>query len=122
MLRPNAPYKRILAFVLLAFVTYAATAEAVHRHGGLLIVTSNSAATMISSSSDATSTANDSRAVGECLICQLRQQLSYTLFNAPLLIVEPQAQLERTHPAALPSFSRPDTPRRGRAPPIASLI
>jgi hypothetical protein len=120
--RAVAPLKRILAFVLLAFVAYTATAEAVHRHGGLLLVPGSSASTAISPTGDASSTVNDSRAVGECLICQLRQQLSFTLFNAPLLIVAPQAQLARCAPAALPAFSRSDTPQRGRAPPIISLI
>jgi hypothetical protein len=120
--RPNASLKRILAFVLLAFVTYAATAEAVHRHGGLLLVATGSSTSAISPSNDAGSAANDSRANGECLICQLRQQLSFTLLNAPPLIVAPQAQIARAHATALPSFSRPDAPQRGRAPPLASLF
>jgi hypothetical protein len=120
--RPNAPLKRILAFVLLAFVTYTATAEAVHRHGGFLLVAQASSATALSPSDDASSSANDSRANGECLICQLRQQLSFTLLNAPLLVVAPQAQVARAQATALPSFSRPDAPQRGRAPPLASLI
>jgi hypothetical protein len=120
--RPNASLKRVLAFVLLAFVTYAATAEAVHRHGGLLLVAQSSSATAFSPSDDAGSSANDSRASGECLICQLRQQLSFTLLNAPTLIITPQAQIARAQATALPSLSRPDTPRCGRAPPLASLI
>jgi hypothetical protein len=120
--RPNAPFKRVLGFVLLAFVTYAATVEAVHRHGGLLPVAGETAATVISQSGEAGSSANDSRAIGECLICQLRQQLSFTLLNAPPLIVAPQQQTARTQAAIIRSFSRPDTPQRGRAPPPASLV
>jgi hypothetical protein len=121
--RPNAPFKRVLAFVLLAFVTYTATAEAVHRHGGLLLVANETtAATVISPSGEAGSSANDSRAIGECLICQLRQQLAFTLLSAPPLISAPQQQTARTQTASVQSFSRPDTPQRGRAPPPASLI
>jgi hypothetical protein len=119
--RPYAPLKRILAFVLLAFVTYTATAEAVHRHGGLLLAAQASNATALSQSDDAGSSANDSRANGECVICQLRQQLSFTLLNAPLLIVAPQAQTARTQATALPSLSRQAATQRGRAPPLASL-
>ena len=120
--RPHALMKRILAFVLLAFVTYAATAEAAHRHGGLSLVASGNPTAVINSSGDASSSANDSRAIGECLICQLRQQLSFSLLNAPPTIAAPLAQSARTQAAALPSFSRPDTPQRGRAPPLASLF
>ena len=120
--RPHAPVKRILAFVLLAFVTYAATAEAVHRHGGLLPNALARSATVLSPSDDAGSSANDSRSSGECLICQLRQQLSFTLLNAPPLVVAPQLEIALAQATALPSFSRPDAPQRGRAPPLNSLV
>jgi hypothetical protein len=120
--RPNAPSKRVLAFVLLALVTYAATAEAVHRHGGLLLVANETAATAVIQSGEAGSSANDSRAIGECLICQLRQQLSFTLLNAPQLIVAPQQQTARTQATVVQSFSGSDTPQRGRAPPPTSPI
>jgi hypothetical protein len=120
--RPSAPSARLLAFVLLAFVTYAATAEITHRHGGLSLSKPGSSATAINPAGDASSSANDSRALGECLICQLRQQLSFSLLNAPPLIVASQVQFARTRAAAVLSFSRPDTPQRGRAPPLASLI
>jgi hypothetical protein len=111
----------MMAFALLAFVAYAATAEVVHRHGGLSLV-SPGASAVINPSGDAGSVANDSRAFSDCLVCQLRQQLSFSLLNAPPLILAPPAQLARTPGAALPCFSRPDTPQRGRAPPLASLI
>jgi Protein of unknown function (DUF2946) len=120
--RPNALLQRIMALVLLAFVAYVATAGVVHRHGGLSVATHGSAAAAINPAGDAGSSANDSRAVSDCLICQLRQQLSFSLLNAPPLILAPPAQLARMPRAVLSCFSRTDTPQRGRAPPLASLI
>jgi hypothetical protein len=120
--RRRAPLSRLVALVLLALVTYATTVEAVHRHGIAPVITSDNSAVAISSTDDANSSANQSRATGECLICQLRQQLSFSLLNAPSLLLAPQAQLARAHAAALPSFSRPDTPQCGRAPPPISLF
>jgi hypothetical protein len=120
--RPNAHLQRIMAFVLLAFIAYAATAEVVHRHGARSLVTPGSSATTIKPSGDAGSSANDSRTVGDCLICQLRQQLSFSLLNAPPLALAPPAKLARMTLSVLPCFSRTDTPQRGRAPPLASLI
>ena len=118
----GAPLARLLAFVLLAFVTYAAIIEVTHRHGGLLLSTPDSSHAAISSSGGVNSSANDSRTIGECLICQLRQQLSFSLLNAPPPIVAPQLQFVRAHATVVLSFSRPDTPRLGRAPPLASLV
>jgi hypothetical protein len=120
--RTHAPLARVLAFVLLALVTYAATAEAVHRHGGLALARSGNSVTSYASSGDDNSSANDSRSTGECLICQLRQHLSTSLFSALPQVVAPQEQMARTVTVALPSRSRPDTPERGRAPPLASLF
>jgi Protein of unknown function (DUF2946) len=119
--RSRAPLARFVAFMLLALVIYATTAASVHKHGGLLLNAHGSSAPAVNSSDDADSSANDSRATGECLICQLRQQLSFTLLNAPPLNLAPPAQLERVNAASLPSFSRADAPQRGRAPPLASL-
>jgi hypothetical protein len=113
---------RLLAFVLLAFVTYSTTAEAVHKHGNLLFASSNSSATAVYSSGDASHSANDSRSASECVICQLRQHLSISLLNALPQLVAPQRQTTRTLATTLPSASRFATPQRGRAPPLASLI
>ncbi|MBA2734354.1 MAG: hypothetical protein H0U54_15940 [Acidobacteria bacterium] len=120
--RQNRPIARLLAFVLLAFVTYSSTAEAVHKHGNLSLAPSNSSAQAAYSPSDASSTINNSRATGECVICQLRQQLSVSLLNALPQIVAPQNQATRALAAALPCSTRYTTPRRGRAPPLPSLI
>jgi hypothetical protein len=116
----TAPLARLLAFVLLAFVSYAATAESVHRHGGILLVSQVCSAPAIASSDETASSVNDDRVTADCLICQLRQQLSFSLLNAPSLNVIPQAQIARFSAAALFSFSGTAAPKRGRAPPCAS--
>jgi hypothetical protein len=120
--RPVAPLARLLACVLLAFVAYTTTAGAVHRHGSFAPDRLLSSATAISPSGDADSSANESRSIGECLICQLRQQLSFSLLNALPQIVAPQNQTLRTPAVALSCFSRPESTQRGRGPPLASLI
>ena len=119
--RRHAPLARLLAFVLLAFVAYTTTAESVHRHGGLALKRSESSATKVTSSSDANPSANDSPALGDCLICQLRQNLSFSLISALPQLVAPQAQIELSPAVALLSASRFEAPRRGRAPPSTSL-
>lgn len=120
--RPSTPFKRLLAFVLLAFFIYASTAESVHRHGGLLLATQGSSAPKFTAPDDTGSLTRDARASSECLICQLRQQLSFSLLNAPSLNVTPETELTREGATPLPSLSGTDTPQRGRAPPLTSLV
>lgn len=119
--RERAPLARLLAFVLLAFVAYSATAESVHRHGVLLLAVNGSSAPAISSSEGSGPLANDSRANGECLICQLRQQLSFSLINAPSQNIATQIEHALVDASALPSLSQTGAPQRGRAPPLTSL-
>ena len=111
----------MLAFVLLAFVAYTTTAESVHRHGRLALVSSESSAAAVTPSGGADSAANDSPAFGECLICQLRQNLSFGLLSALPQLVAPRPQAELSQSVALLSAFRFEAPRRGRAPPAASL-
>jgi hypothetical protein len=118
----NAPVKRILAFVLLALVAYAATAEVVHRHGRSFLATSGSTFASIARSGDGSSALNDSLKFSECSICQLRQQLSFSLLNAAPQIIAPQTELTHARAASRPAFSHRGSPQRGRAPPQTSLI
>ncbi len=117
----HAPLARLLAFVLLAFVTYTTTAESVHRHGGLALKRADVSAASVSSSGDANPSANDSPALGDCLICQLRQNLSFSLLSALPQLVAPQVSAELSQAVALLSASRFEAPKRGRAPPATSL-
>jgi len=119
--RRHAPLARLLAFALLAFVAYTTTAESVHRHGGLALERAAVSAASVSPSGDAVPSANDSQALGDCLICQLRQNLSFSLPSALPPLVAPQVSAELTRAAALLSAARSGAPTRGRAPPSTSL-
>ncbi|HKR01101.1 MAG TPA: DUF2946 family protein, partial [Pyrinomonadaceae bacterium] len=115
----NTLFARSLAFVLLAFVTYASTT--VHKHGSFTLAPTDGSSAATHFKDDAGAKANDSRSTGECLICQLRQQLSASLLGTLPQIAAPQAQAQPALATALPSASRFSTPQRGRAPPPASL-
>jgi len=112
---------RVLAFVLLVLIAYSTTAEAVHNHGNLLLSRAPQTVTAVSEPSDTSSSLNDSRSLGDCLICQLHQNLSTTLFSPLPQVVAPVAQAPLAPLAEVSYFSYAATPKRGRAPPLASL-
>ncbi|HKC64615.1 MAG TPA: DUF2946 family protein [Pyrinomonadaceae bacterium] len=113
---------RLLAFVLLALVAYMTTAEAVHNHGNLSANRTATIESVASRPSDASSSLDDSNSIADCLICQLHQNLSTTLFNPLPQVIAPQEQAAQTPAAAISYLSQSDTVRRGRAPPVPSLL
>lgn len=117
----HASLARLLAFVLLAFVTYTTTAESVHRHGGLALKGAESNAAAVAPHGDANPAENDAPALGDCLICQLRQNLSFSLLSALPQLVAPQVKAELSPAVAPLAASRLESPRRGRAPPSTPL-
>ena len=112
---------RVLAFALLVLVAYSATAEAVHKHGNLLLSQAAQTVTAVSAPGDTGSLLNDSRSLGDCLICQLHQNLSTTLFSPLPQVVAPVTQATLAPVAEISYLSHAATPRRGRAPPLTSL-
>jgi len=114
----NAGFSRWLGVLLIAFILYGTTVEAAHRHGRVL-----------SNKSDVTSVTNSERSgnltgaqtgCGDCLICQLHQNLGTTLI-ALRLNDSPTRVLQRTTAVVLPHLlSRITTPVAGRAPPSIS--
>jgi hypothetical protein len=113
----------LLAFALLALVTYSATVNVVHRHGNLLLkpAAQTITAAAVSEPGDANSSLNDSRSLGDCLICQLHQNLSTTLFSPQPQLIAPVAQARQIPAAEISYLSQSNTPRQGRAPPLTSL-
>src|SRR5947209_9949668 len=109
---------RLLAFVLLILVAYMTTAEAVHKHGNLSVNRTASTETVASRPSDTGTSLDDSSSIADCLICQLHQNLSTTLFNPLPQVIAPQEQVAQTPAATISYLSQSDAPRRGRAPPI----
>ncbi|HYJ47927.1 MAG TPA: DUF2946 family protein [Pyrinomonadaceae bacterium] len=112
---------RLLSLVLLTLVAYSATAEAVHKHGNLLLNQTAQTGVAVSGPSETNSSLNDSRAFGDCLVCQLHQNLSTTLFSPLPQVIAPIAQGTTTPATELSFQSQSDTPRHGRAPPLPSL-
>jgi hypothetical protein len=112
---------RVLAFVLLLFVTHSATVEVVHQHGNLLSASSTVTASFLDANSDHSSTGS-SRSTGECLICQLHQHLFSTLLISVAGIAPQQAEETFVSHSLISSPSRANAPQRGRAPPQASLL
>jgi hypothetical protein len=122
--RSPARRARALAFVLLASLSWGATAEVNHHHGtqsagrvSLLSTVSNqiTAERIESPCNESPSKGTSSR--DECLICQLHQNLfakalSHALHSAPA------TDAVSRNPTSLVSYSSQfNTPQRGRAPP-----
>lgn len=107
--------------MLFVFVAYGATAEVVHKHGNLgkSYAEANSS---IRATNDDGATTRESQRGDACLICQLHQNLSLFLFNEQPTLAPPVVQLAHTPTEAGIYLSHTDTPRRGRAPPLASLL
>lgn len=116
-----APLARVLAFLLLAFVTHSATIEIVHQHGSMLSAGSARAASFVGQDAD-NSSGESARPTGECLICQLHQHLFSTLLIGTHDIAPPQAEEAITRLAFISSLSEACAPSAGRAPPEAALF
>jgi len=122
--RSPARHARALAFVLLASLSWGATAEVNHHHGAqsagrvsLLSTVSNQIAAdrIESKSNQSSSTGTSSR--DECLICQLHQNLFATALSHALHSAPATGAVSR-NPTPLVSYSSQfNTPQRGRAPP-----
>jgi hypothetical protein len=110
-----------MAFVLLAFVTHSATVEIAHQHGNLLSGRSIDTASFNGANTDH-SAPESSRSTGECLICQVHQHLFSTLLISIPGIAPPQAEEAVAIHSLISSPSEASAPRRGRAPPQASLL
>jgi hypothetical protein len=116
---------RVLAALLLASITWGATAEFTHSHGLRTRSTLTQAQTADSSfttdesvqSSSSPSGSSRSKSAADCLICQLHQNLSTTLLGHTLAVATVEARSFRFNPD--PLLHRADFSRsqRGRAPP-----
>ncbi|HEX8649251.1 MAG TPA: DUF2946 family protein [Pyrinomonadaceae bacterium] len=120
--RQPAPFARLLAFVLLAFLSYGATAEVAHKHCNIVPERRSDLTANVSSSDNTNPSSSNTRSGGECLICQLHQHLFVSLLSALPQIAAPPVQSVRPPAAAVSYLSHADTPQRGRAPPTTSLL
>ena len=112
-------FARALSCALIFFVTYGAIVEVVHQH--VVFSLDRPVAGSIGSTSNK-DVSGHPQSSGECLICQLHQNLFNGLFHALPDTLPPPAVLSFAPTSTLSYFFPTDTPRRGRAPPITSLL
>jgi hypothetical protein len=132
MLLPGpARRARVLAVVLLASIAWGATAEFTHHHGaqstarvsGSLLskaqgpnVADQTPAVRIESGETERSSSRSTNAT-DCLICQLQQNLSATLFNSPPRVATVDIQVVRVPATIVVQLSEFAANQHGRAPP-----
>jgi hypothetical protein len=115
---------RALSCLLLTSLAFSATFGVVHRHG--LAPTRRAAAESSNVNSVGPSDSKDSSTDGplqskDCSICQLHQHLSGGLLYGPVFTPAPPAEHVFESVASVPYHSATAAPRRGRAPPQATL-
>lgn len=122
--RLRAFLARAVACVLLVGITYASTVGTVHSHGDHEPghhAGAEGVAGQASLSDDLPRHAHTHS--HECLICLLQQNLfNGALYKVPSVLAPPSAAPAPAPYAAAGYSSGSNTPRRGRAPPAASLL
>jgi len=118
---------RLLALLLLGTLAWGATAEFTHRHGAqvnarlrLLEATSVSHQPVTPKIEDSSPERQGARSPssGQCLICQLHQNLSASLFNSPPRIATVDIRVLHKSAAIVCQLSDFASNELGRAPPI----
>lgn len=117
---PHPAFSRVLSFLLLGFIVYGTTVEAVHKHGNLVRGNVVAGAASVSNHETGNKLNTSLAGCGDCLICQLHQHFSTSLIavrhdSAPL-----QTRLEISQSTSAILRTRTNAPRRGRAPPFTS--
>jgi len=120
----------VLAIVLLASIAWGATAEFTHHHGAQSTARLSATLSQAQASNVAEQTATSRVEAGEterssskstngadCLICQLHQNLSTTLFNAPPRVTPVDVQVVSASATVIFPISEVASNQRGRAPP-----
>jgi Protein of unknown function (DUF2946) len=113
---------RSLAFLLFALILHGATAEILHRHGGLSTAVAQTATSSASDSGGTDSSSQQTLTRSDCAVCQLHQHLSQTLFSALPWTAPPPEQFTLFLARSISYLSPTSMARRGRAPPLASLL
>jgi len=115
---------RSLAFLLFALILHGATAEILHRHGGLSFARAlaSTATPAASDSGSQDSSSQQTLTRNDCAVCQLHQHLSNTLFSALPWTAPPPEQFTLPVAGSVSYLSPTSRARRGRAPPLASLL
>jgi len=113
-------YRRALGSLLLLLIAYGATVEAAHSHGRVSLDRSGVAAISDAGGSPSSDKGNSHHR--ECSMCQFQQHLFNGLAHAPLFALAPLAQIASVNTPAVVYPSISTRPRRGRAPPLVTLL
>ncbi|MEA2202588.1 MAG: hypothetical protein QOI89_3239 [Solirubrobacteraceae bacterium] len=126
LFRSPAKRARLLALMLLASLAWGSTVELTHHHGVKAAASLSGAAqspaaddataTQISSS-ETSGTSSNSKTGGECLICQLHQNLSTTIIAHTPGDGPTETLALRSAPSAVVHLSEFTSTGQGRAPP-----
>src|SRR4030095_15996099 len=84
-------FARVLSFVLLGFIFYGTTVEAVHTHGKLAQTSNVADARNVSVPTSETEASTKLLGCGDCLICQLHQHSSTGTVSVPPTLQAPAA-------------------------------
>jgi len=107
--------------VLLVLLVYGATVEAVHSHGEL-VPARQADQRAVTPTNDSDLSSRQTSSHGDCLICQLHQNLANGLFQAQTLALRPLTATAATPASVALYYFQTATPQRGRAPPLTSLL
>ena len=118
--RQHATFTRVLSLLLLGFIVYGTTVEAVHKHGKLVSPVEVSSTTSISDQGLETASNTPIGGCNDCLICQLHQQFSTTLTSNPPSIDQSVSNSFFSSLTLVSAGSRSIAPSTGRAPPHTS--
>src|SRR5438552_18795242 len=119
LVSPYAAFARVLSFLLLTFIIYGTTVEAVHKHGNLVRGADVPGAASVSNLGSQSTLSTNFSDCGDCLICQLHLQFSITLLSKPPTVVPPSLRSRIFNLTAVSVASQTNAPRRGRAPPTS---
>jgi len=118
--RRRAHPSRALACLLLLLIAYGATVQVVHSHSRVSLV--HPATTAVSDAGELQSSRTGHSSHQECATCQFQQQLFNGLVDAPQFARTPATRIAAACALTIIYASVSTTPRRGRAPPLASLL
>jgi hypothetical protein len=117
--QPRA-FARVLSFLLLGFIVYGTTVEAAHKHDNLVEPANSARGASVADPATGNEVISKIASGGECLICQLHQHFAASLIAVRESESPQQTRLGISQPKT-PSFTtRTDSPRAGRAPPLAN--
>jgi hypothetical protein len=110
----------VLGYLLLFLIAYGSTVAAVHSHGP--VTPDRPGVTAVTDAGGSQSSDKGHSQHRECSMCQFQQQLFNGLVDAPSFAPTPSAQIASVDIPAVVCPSISTTPRRDRAPPLASLL